>query len=399
MKTIKYILSTFLIISVIWSCTKDNLGNSKFMSSVVAPSEVDALFNATQDNSGNVTIIPSSIGGVNYDVYFGDSTTEPAKLEAGESVTHTYAEAAYEVKVVAYGITGLISEVTLPLNVSFNAPSNVVIEKENDAAVSYKVNIKVTADDAISYDVYFGEPGNDDPVSANVGDWASYTYAEAGIYTIRVVVSGTAIETTEETFDFEATRVSQPIAPALTPPSRMDVDVISIFSDAYTPIDGTTNFNPGWGQSTEYTPFDLNGDAMLQYSNLNYQGIEFGSDVDAVSTSMEYVHLDVWTSDLAALEFTLISHTSGEKFVLKDLVAEEWSSFDIPLSEFTDQGLTLADLFQIKFVGSPWAGDGFGTIFVDNIYFWKEPVRTIAVRRYMEGCSRRRCYSSRTGTG
>ena len=167
------------------------------------------------------------------------------------------------------------------------------------------------------------------------------------------MVSGTAIETTEETFDFEATLISQPIASALTPPSRMDVDVISIFSDAYTPIDGTTNFNPGWGQSTEYTLFDLNGDAMLQYSNLNYQGIEFGSDVDAVATSMEYVHLDVWTSDLAALEFTLISRTSGEKYVINDLVAEEWSSFDIPLSEFTDQGLTLADLFQFKFAGCP----------------------------------------------
>jgi hypothetical protein len=36
------------------------------------------------------------------------------------------------------------------------------------------------------FDVYFGEPGTDEPVSANNGG-ASYTYKTAGTYKIRVV--------------------------------------------------------------------------------------------------------------------------------------------------------------------------------------------------------------------
>ena len=46
--------------------------------------------------------------------------------------------------------------------------------------------------------------------------------------------------------------------------------------------------------------FDLDGDAMLQYSNLNYQGIQIGETLDV--TSMEFLHVDVWTPDLATVD-------------------------------------------------------------------------------------------------
>ena len=43
---------------------------------------------------------------------------------------------------------------------------------------------------------------------------------------------------------------------------------------------------------------------------------------------------------------------------------------DIPLSEWTSQGITLGDLFQFKFEGvDQWAQ---ADVFLDNIYFWKE---------------------------
>ncbi|MAQ75718.1 MAG: hypothetical protein CL613_05235 [Aquimarina sp.] len=38
------------------------------------------------------------------------------------------------------------------------------------------------------------------------------------------------------------------------------------------------------------------------------------------------------------------------------------------MSAYTDQGLTVADIHQLKFVGDPWAA---GTVFIDNIYFYK----------------------------
>ena len=58
-----------------------------------------------------------------------------------------------------------------------------------------------------------------------------------------------------------------------------------------------------------YTPFDLSGDAMLQYSNMNYQGIQLDSDQDI--SNMEYIYLDVWTANMTDLEISLINNTTG----------------------------------------------------------------------------------------
>jgi hypothetical protein len=50
--------------------------------------------------------------------------------------------------------------------------------------------------------------------------------------------------------------------------------------------------------------------------------------------------MDVWTSDVQK-ETSLISKTNGEKPVTKNLVANQWTSIDIPVSAFTSQGLTV----------------------------------------------------------
>jgi len=95
MKTFKYILSTFLVIAIIWSCTDDELNNLDFLDTVVAPTNVDALFTITQDNSGLVSMIPSGDGAVQFVIDYGDGTGTPATLKAGEKADHTYAEGSY----------------------------------------------------------------------------------------------------------------------------------------------------------------------------------------------------------------------------------------------------------------------------------------------------------------
>jgi len=108
---------------------------------------------------------------------------------------------------------------------------------------------------------------------------------------------------------------------------------------------------------------------MLQYINLSYQGIGIGETIDV--SGMEYLHMDVWTAAVTVLETSLINGVDGnstEAPVLRDLTADSWTSIDIPISEYTDQGLTVDQIFQLKLVGTPWAG---GTVFVDNIYFHK----------------------------
>lgn len=377
MKRLQYVLGVALLITAIWSCTNDDFGSTEFLETAQAPSNLSALFNVTQDNTGLVTITPNAEGAVAYDVAFGDGNTTASKVKQGESILHTYAEGTYQVKLIGYGITGLTSETELPLEVSFKAPENLEVTIENDVSVSKKVNVTAIADYAMTFDVYFGEAGKDDPVSANIGDVASYVYQEAGTYTIRVVAKSAAIETTTYTQEFEVTAILQPVTSAPTPKARQEGDVISVYSNAYTNIEGS-NYNPDWGQSgqgSSYAEYDLNGDTMLQYINLSYQGIDLGAPVNAVP--MEYLHIDVWTADVTSIDiFPLPAgvQPDQERFVTKELVPNEWNSIDIHLTEFTDQGLVLDNLAQFKFVGNPWAA---GTVFIDNLYFYKAPTESV----------------------
>ena len=45
---------------------------------------------------------------------------------------------------------------------------------------------------------------------------------------------------------------------------------------------------------------------MLQYSNMNYQGIQLDSDQDI--SNMEYIYLDVWTANMTDLEISLMQY-------------------------------------------------------------------------------------------
>ena len=370
MKTLKYIMSLALVFFI--SCAEDN-NDLSFVDKIVAPTNVSAQFQVAQDNSGLVSITPNSDGAVSYNITFGDDTAEPVNIKQGENVEHTYTEGTYTVSVEAIGLSGLKTVANQELVVSFKAPENLVVTIENDAAISKQVNVTATADYATIFDVYFGEPGNDDPVSANIGEVASYNYQDAGTYTIRVVAKGGAIETTEYTEEFEVTAILQPLAGAPIP-SRSQNDVISIYSDIYAnpnPID----YNPNWGQTTTYTQIDVNGDNIIQYGDLTYQGIDF-STVPVDASAMEFLHVDIWTAD-DNFNAKLSPISSGPNETAYDLAltANQWTSFDIPLSFFTDANplVDFADIIQFKFDG---VASGAGTIFVDNLYFYRAPTST-----------------------
>ena len=368
MKIINKITKVFIIIVMVFACNEED--NLSFLDTIPAPSNVSAVFNITQDNTGLVTIFPTAEGATSFDIYFGDTTTDPENIKQGNNIEHTYAEGSYEVKVVASNIKGDTAEITKQLVVSFKAPENLMVTVENDAAISKQVNVNATADFASMYEFYSGEVDVDQPVmTGNIGEGISYQYANPGTYSVKVIAKGGAIETTEYTADFEVTEILAPVVSTVTPPAKNDEDVISIFSDAYTDVAGT-DFNPNWSQSTIYNAFDLNGDAILQYSNLNYQGIDLGSEIDA--SSMEILHLDIWTPDATSIDIYPLPNgvqPADERFVTKALTANSWTTINIPMSDFTDQGLPVDKLKQFKFVGS-------GTVFIDNIYFYKAPSPT-----------------------
>lgn len=372
MKTLQTLFILVLASILFTSCTDDD--NDLIQVDAPPPTNISAQFSVTQDNSGLVTITPLGQNVTYFKLDFGDGSAQVNNIAPGTSIDHIYAEGSYDVVVTGLGIDGDQVSASQPLMVSFNPPENVDVTIENDAAISKQVNVTTTADYAISYSVDFGETEGEEPATANIGETTSHQYAEEGIYTITVEVMGAAMETTTYTEEFEVTAIEQPVSSAPTPPARNPEDVISFFTQTYTNEEGT-NFFPDWGQGgccgSGWAMFDLNGDEMLQYTNLSYQGNQFAQAYDV--SVMEFVHFDFWTADvLESVDVFLISQTNGERGVNVELQPNGWTSVDIPISAFTDQdGFTVADIHQFKYEGTPFAGGG--DLFVDNIYFWKEP--------------------------
>ena len=364
MKALKYILSLCLALLFFQNCSQDD-NNFDYLDDVVAPANISALFQVTQDNTGLVTITPNADGAVSYNILFGDDTTEPIVVNQGENVEHTYAEGNYAVKIEAIGLTGLKSETTQDLVVSFKAPENLVINILNDTAISKQVNVTANADFAISYNVYFGETGSDDPVSANIGDTASFIYQEAGTYTIRVVVMSAAVETTEYTEEFVVTEILQPIAKAPLPPNRDASNVISIYSDAYSNV-SLSEVNPAWGQSTVLTEVPIDGDNTWFYTNLNFTGIvtDYGNPTDL--SEMTFVHFDYWTTNATTLGLKLVNTVLGEEDIefVPTVEIGNWVSIDIALSDYD---MDRSGITQLLFdtAGAP------ADVFIDNLYFYK----------------------------
>jgi hypothetical protein len=166
-----------------------------------------------------------------------------------------------------------------------------------------------------------------------------------------------------DNISFSPATVPESPAEAAPTPTLAEANVISIFSDAYTNIDGV-NLNPAWGQSTVVTEMAIEGNNTLLYTGLNYQGTEFISqDV----SGMTYLHIDYWTDNSTALNFFVISQTPtvDSDYHTFALVSEQWVSVDIPLTTFPNVDLT--DVFQFKVEGN-------GTIYWDNFYFYSNPV-------------------------
>ena len=216
----------------------------------------------------------------------------------------------------------------------------------------------------------------------------SVTYnvtADGGITATGGGVSGTAAQVTvsglqagtEYTFtvtasdldgnNSEATAVTATTLTAPAPaeaPTHDAADVFSIYSDAYT---AGTWFNIGnWNQSTVATEVTLaEGDNAYLLENYNHMGWEMNDNQSIGDLSeMEYLHVDVYP--VTETSFKISPVGGGES--LQDctpLVAGQWNAFDVPMKAFTN--VDPKNIIQIKFDG----GTG-GSLFIDNVYFWKE---------------------------
>ena len=184
-----------------------------------------------------------------------------------------------------------------------------------------------------------------------------------------VAAQGSLALNVNGTFDF-----------APTPPARNANDVISIFSDAYTnaPVDYFNGFFSDGFQTTlgGAPPLDVNGDAVINYTVLNFVGIGTFQDVPSINTTeMTHLHIDIKVNEsidpgdfitIQLLNSVGDNETSGSiRFESDAFTRDQWVSLDIPLNDFG-----LADRSKIGllfFISDATISD----IFVDNIYYYK----------------------------
>ena len=197
-------------------------------------------------------------------------------------------------------------------------------------------------------------------IFSNFGDTGSSTYY---IDAIRGAANGAAVGSDPGTDpdpdpDTDPDPVVDPLTVAAPTPNKAPADVISVYSDAYT--SNATEIDPFWGQTTDATEIQIDGNNTLKYANLNYQGLQYPeTDVSA----MEFLHLDYYT-DEASFDFSLISTGPLENAYTITTVTGSWQSIDIPLTAYTVPELDR--VFQFKTAGN-------GTVYLDNLYFWKAP--------------------------
>ena len=335
MKAIKFLFSLCLIALTLHTCADDE--KNVDLNSATAPTNLDIQFQVTQDNTGLVTMTPIGEGAVSFDIAFGDDTLDSVSVENGDNVTHTYSEGTYIVSMTAYGVTGLTAEITKEIILSFQAPTNLEVTIENDAAISKQVNVTVNADFAINYEVYSGESGVVDPVVSNIEDTAILQYSDSGFYDITIVVLGAAIETlTYVEENFEVTEILAPTQSAPTPQARQPEDVVSVFSDAYSNV--TLDELPTSWSSSEFLATTIESNNVWQLSNLDFIGMVTNYAEGINLSQMETMHIDYWVPDGVSNELLvkIVNTIDGGEDIesLGATISGSWQSIDIEMTGF-----------------------------------------------------------------
>ncbi|MEO6135557.1 MAG: hypothetical protein ABIP35_10420 [Ginsengibacter sp.] len=178
-----YSLSFLLILST--GCLKKNgIDDDLSFLNTAASANVAKVFDISNDNSGNVKITPTGEGVSSFSVTYGQGTGTPVVLKPGESTMHSYPEGAYTVSIMSKDVAGHETTTTFPLTVTYRAPENIDVTFSKAAHV---VKVKASALYAASYMVYYGDVQNETGTPLATGAELTHTYANAGLYNVKVV--------------------------------------------------------------------------------------------------------------------------------------------------------------------------------------------------------------------
>jgi hypothetical protein len=229
---------------------------------------------------------------------------------------------------------------------------------------------------AVAYTITYGSPIQTITIGGQAGVQRSYTVSGLNPgtpYTFTVSVEDRSGNSYPTPLTVNETTLSDllpaPIDHAPTP-TVTAADVISVFSSAYT---SPSWFNYGsWGQSTTHSSVTIDGVSTMKLESFNYQGFEFAGAGGPLNVSgMEFLHIDVWTPNETRFQIGIADPTVA----CTPLVQGTWNSYDIPIESLTGTN-DLTAIQTMKLVGSANlatpATTGTTTVYVDNIYFFKE---------------------------
>ena len=141
MKIIKQLSVLFLVINLINACTKKE--TSYALQQISAPTSVSAEFNIAQDESGEVSVTPSAVGASSFEIYFGDVENEqPTLVALGETAVHVYAEGEFTLRIVAIGLSGLKSELSRIVTISFAAPTDLELNITASETNPFEISVR-----------------------------------------------------------------------------------------------------------------------------------------------------------------------------------------------------------------------------------------------------------------
>ncbi|MFT7119992.1 MAG: hypothetical protein ACJAZ9_000161 [Neolewinella sp.] len=155
-------------------------------------------------------------------------------------------------------------------------------------------------------------------------------------------------------------------------PTRDEVGVISMFSNAYTDV-AVDTWRTDWSEAT-LSDIQIEGNDTKQYAALNFAGVEtIGSPIDLTGAEMTHLHVDYWTTNMDLFRIKLVDFggdgfdngTDTEFEIEFATTKNQWVGLDIPLEDFV--GMEQEDINQFIISGAP-----IGTIFLDNVYYYND---------------------------
>lgn len=281
-----------------------------------------------------------------------------------------------------------LSEITFS---SFEATSG---PDENGLEDGTYITVKPVAIGVTSYTVDFGDGSAPVTVAEPGGTsvTASYDYpneVEEVTYTITVTAkSDKGLSDVTLSEDITITHTVIPtISTVPASPTLRDANVFALFSEGFEYDGGILGWEHGQA-ATGGTPILVTeNNGVIQLSRLGSEaGVLSVSTIETANAFIDGVaatrmHFDVY-SDFASgvdiLKVTLVNDGDSETYEIDGLALSDggWTSFDFDLAADFSASVTAIDEILFE-VGTGGTANDHATIYVDNVYLYKEPASTL----------------------